>query len=155
MLSPEAGMISPQLGVRGAYEDQINALLGWYERYSNGEVPRLTAESFAGIEAAVSDAVEEWVLYGSRSSSDPVHGATGFIDAPGLCYPSGTCQNNQGHLSEMPDYVAITTNEAGMEAFRTRAYPNSSRVYPIGIDPYSGQRTFTFTFFEPPTYPWP
>jgi hypothetical protein len=143
-----------ELRIGGTYDAQVAELLRWYQRYSNGDVPRISAERFASIESATISAVEHWALYGSNSSVDPIHGATGFTDASGLYYPSGSIRDR--HLFEIPNYISeIMTNQAEMEQFRLRAYSNSSRVYQFSIDPYTGKPAYTFTWFEPPTYPWP
>jgi len=144
----------PAIAISGSYEQQTTKLLEWYGRYSREEVPKVTVQRFHEMESAVKSAVYDWSRYGSRSPQDPVHGAVGFTDASGLFYPSGS--DTDRHMFEIPKYQsAIMTNPTEMEAFRQRAYSNSSRIYQFSTDPFTNLPTWTFTWFEMPDFPWP
>jgi hypothetical protein len=147
------------LGITGTIEEQEDAILKWYDGAANGD-KSISQEDFAELESSVTKAVNDWALYGSKSSADPVHGATGFVDASGLCYPTGACSKHGGnwqHFGDMPNYYAVSTDvdHSELESWRTNIYPNSSQIYSTGIYPYTGLKMYTFTWFEQPSYPWP
>jgi RHS repeat-associated protein len=157
--------------IGGSYENQYNALLGWYTSYSTKgeEHTGMSVQRFAEIEATTRRAVQSWALYGSktslRSSADVVHGATSFTDTAGLCFPSGQCRKSPNRddksgyeeFGEMPNYLQISMDYTRIEEWRRSIYPNSSNIYSVTIAPqYNNAPVWTFTNFSLPyNPPWP
>jgi hypothetical protein len=123
-------------------------LLTRYDGYLIGRYGKLTPKEFAMIEKQTQAAISEWGKFGSNSTADPVHGATGFRDAPGLFYPTGT--KGEPWLREIPDYKRnIMTSYSKMENFRTY-FSVTSIVYKVDIIPETGEPVYNFTEFHGP-----
>jgi len=137
------------LGIEGSLDDQTKKLLDWYGGYKSGTKSSISPSDFAQIEASSKEAIYDWYVNGTNSDADPVHGATGFIDAEGLYYPNGT-ETDQYYSSK--DFDGARTNKAEIEAWRSKYYSNSSEVYtmPNHVILINGVwvQTWTFTWFH-------